>query len=161
VGTYNSTGQHYRGHYSIWLTNQLQEKLVSLQDILIDPRLITNWVNGNLYQRTSEVSGILPIPADIRHHSGMSDYDPLLDAKQPHHFLAKLQGTRKAILPVHNLEEQELFCQLMRTDLTSNSTAQPNWSEAVRVWNRHADMNQHISYKVCLHFCISDLIVSY
>jgi hypothetical protein len=71
----------------------------------------------------------------------------------------KLHGTQKAILPVHNLEEQALFCQLMHTNLAFNSTAQPNWGEAVWVWNHHADMNQHISYKVCLHFCIYDLIV--
>jgi hypothetical protein len=115
--------------------NELQEKLVSLQDILISPRLITNWVNGNLYQRASEVSGILPIPPDIQQKSGMSEYNPLLDAKQSHHFLAEMQGTWKPVLPVHTMEEQELFHQLMHTDLTSNSNSQPNWSEAVQVWN--------------------------
>jgi hypothetical protein len=148
VGTYNSTGQHYHGHYSIWLTNELQEKLVYLQDILVTPRLITNWVNGNLYQKASESSGILPIPPDIRSQSGMSEYNPLLDAKQPHHFLAELQGTRKPILPIHTSEERELFSQLMRTNLAFNSTSIPNWKEAVRVWNRYADVNMHISYKV-------------
>ena len=81
VGTYNSTGQHYHDHYSIWLTNEPQERLVSLHDILINPSLITNWVNGNLYEQASEVSGILLIPSDIRQQSGMSDYDPLLDHK--------------------------------------------------------------------------------
>jgi len=136
------------------LTNELQERLVALQDILIEPTLITNWVNGNLYERASEVSGILPIPADIRQQSAMSDYDPLLDNKQPHHFLAELQGTRKPVLPVHNLEEQELFRELMRTNLTFNSTSQPHWSEAVRVWNRYADIKSHISYKVCHLLCI-------
>ena len=80
MGTYNSTGQHYQGHYSIWLTNELQEKLVFLQDILINPPLITNWVNGNLYQRASEVSGVLPIPVDIQIKSGMSDTLHLLMA---------------------------------------------------------------------------------
>jgi hypothetical protein len=86
---------NYNGHYSIWLTNELQEKLIFLQDMLINPPLITNWVNGNLYQKTAEVSGVLPIPEDIRLKSGMSTFNPSIDSKQPHHFLAAAQGNTK------------------------------------------------------------------
>ena len=150
VGTYNSTGQHYRGHYSIWLTNELQEKLVTLQEIFINPPIITNWVNGNLYQRSSEVFGILPIPADIKLRSGMAAYNPTTDAKQLHHFLASVQGTRKAVLPVHTQNEKKLFSQLMRSNPAFNSKTPPNWKEAVKVWNRHADGDEQITYKVCL-----------
>ena len=149
VGTYNSTGQHYHGHYSIWLTNELQEKLAFLQDILLNPPLITNWVNGNLYQRSSEVSGVLPIPADIRLKLGMSEYNSAIDSKQLHHFLAAVQGTRKPVLPIHTREEKLLFTELMRTNPAFNSsTSSPNWSEGVKIWNRYADSEVGISYKV-------------
>lgn len=111
--------------------------------------MITNWVNGNLYQRTSEVSGVLPIPDDIRIKSGMSEYNSLIDMKQPQYFLASVQGTRKPVLPVHTLEEKKLFSLLMRTNPAFNSTRfVPNWSEAVKIWNRYADGDVNISYKV-------------
>ncbi|KAF8056942.1 hypothetical protein FPV67DRAFT_1637573 [Lyophyllum atratum] len=149
VGTFNSTGQRYRGHFSIWVTNELQEKLIFLEDMLLDSHRITGWVNGNLYQQTSEVSGILPIPDDVRRNSGMSEFDPVLDSKQHHHFLAAMQGTRKPILPIHTLAEKELFSQLMREDESFNSpTSAPNWKQAVKVWNRFADVNEKISYKL-------------
>ncbi|KAJ6624473.1 hypothetical protein B0H10DRAFT_2212585 [Mycena sp. CBHHK59/15] len=66
VGTYNSTGKHYTGHYSIWLMNEHQELLSFLEDVLINPRFITGWVNGNLYQPMKEVAGVLPVPEDIQ-----------------------------------------------------------------------------------------------
>ncbi|EDR10701.1 uncharacterized protein LACBIDRAFT_324541 [Laccaria bicolor S238N-H82] len=72
TGTYNSTGQRYRGHYSIWITNSIQEHLISLQDTLVDPIQISGWVNGNLYTPTTEVLGILPIPDIVRTSSGMA-----------------------------------------------------------------------------------------
>ncbi len=134
------------------MTNELQEKLIFLQDVLINPCLITNWVNGNLYQRSSEVFGVLPIPADIMLKSGMSGYNASVDYKQHHHFLAAAQGTRKPVLPVHTPDEKKLFTQLMRSDQAFNSTtALPNWNEAVKVWNRYAEVNAHVSYKVCPH----------
>ncbi|KAJ7921075.1 hypothetical protein B0H13DRAFT_2418703 [Mycena leptocephala] len=43
VGTFNSTGQRFKGHYSIWLTNEIQELLSSLEHCLIDPILLTGW----------------------------------------------------------------------------------------------------------------------
>ncbi|KAJ7924309.1 hypothetical protein B0H13DRAFT_1864173 [Mycena leptocephala] len=47
VGTFNSTGQRFKGHYSIWLTNEIQEPLSS-------PILLTGWVNGNLYEQMKD-----------------------------------------------------------------------------------------------------------
>jgi len=93
VGTFDSTGKHYIGHYSIWVTNELQEMLCLVQDKLIHPQMITGWVNGNLYQPTKEVMGVLPIPPKICLNTAMGAYVPSLHGKQPHHFLASIQGT--------------------------------------------------------------------
>jgi hypothetical protein len=81
--------------------------------MLIDPCLMTGWVNGNLYQETKEVAGILPIPDELRSRSGMGSFMKSLHSKQPNHFLASMQGTRKPVLPIHNPEERELFQKLM------------------------------------------------
>src|SRR5208282_1011789 len=88
VGTFNSTGKHYRGHFSIWIMNELQELHVFLQDVLVGSPKITGWINGNLYTPSKEVFGILPIPEDVCKNVGMAEFQPSLDSKQKHHFLA-------------------------------------------------------------------------
>lgn len=105
MGTFNSTGQHYCGHFDIWITNEIQELLVHLEEALTDVPTITGWVNGNLYTMTTEVAGVLPIPSNIRELSGMASYEPTLDFRQSYAYLANLQGTRKPILPVHSHAE--------------------------------------------------------
>ncbi|KAJ7895035.1 hypothetical protein B0H13DRAFT_2339037 [Mycena leptocephala] len=148
VGTYNSTGKRYAGHYSIWLTNKLQELLSFLEDVLINPRFITGWVNGNLYQRTNEVAGVLPVPEDIRVKYGMAQFERSLDFARPHHHLASLQGTRKAILPVHNQEEKDLFRTMMsRNNSFGNFSSEAQVDASVRIWNARADTSDNIFYK--------------
>ena len=62
-----------------------------------------------------------------------------------------MQGTRKPILPVHSDEEKKLFSKLMREHPGFNRVGTgPIWQEAVKIWNRLADENLNISYKVCL-----------
>ncbi|KXN85183.1 hypothetical protein AN958_11606 [Leucoagaricus sp. SymC.cos] len=65
VSTYNSTGQHYCGHFSIWVTNQIQELQMALRNMFTRPVYINGWTNGNLYAPTSEMIGILLIPDNI------------------------------------------------------------------------------------------------
>ncbi|KAJ3840970.1 hypothetical protein F5878DRAFT_672230, partial [Lentinula raphanica] len=72
VGTFNSTGQPWKSHYSIWLTNELHEMLLTLRSNNLIPEIPNGiipagWVNGNFYLPTTEVTGILPIPEKIRH----------------------------------------------------------------------------------------------
>src|SRR6266700_2422397 len=112
VGTLNSTGKEYCGHFAIWITNKLQTRLVFLdsEGVLANPVHITGWVNGSLYLPTREWLGILPIPTDVRQSSGMAEFNSsTIDKKQPHLYLAQMQGTRKAILPVHTPAEHNLF----------------------------------------------------
>jgi NDP-sugar pyrophosphorylase family protein len=97
VGTKKTTGQHYQGHFSIWLTNDIQEKHTFLHDKFnLTPTFTTGWVNGNLYTLTSEVLGILPIADGICSSLGMAEYIPSLHRNEvapQYRFLAELQGT--------------------------------------------------------------------
>lgn len=150
VGTFNSTGHKYRGHFSIWITNQIQERLVFLEGILVNPPEIKGWVNGNLYLPTSERLGVLPIPSDVRQSSGMAEFTSSVTNKnQPHNYLAQMQGTRKPILPVHTPAERDLFQKLMKSNPVFNTQSTgPIWKLAVKVWNEHADAETGIFYKV-------------
>ncbi|KAF8078294.1 hypothetical protein FPV67DRAFT_1402915 [Lyophyllum atratum] len=149
VGTYNSTGQCYVGHYSIWITNALQETLCLVQHHLIDAREMVGWVNGNLYQPTAEVAGVLPIPNQVQSSLGMATYEPSLHSKQRHFFLASMQRTRKPVLPIHDSQERDLFRDFMTGDSGFNDPVSgPNWERAARLWNDTADTREGISYKL-------------
>ncbi|KAJ6447607.1 hypothetical protein C8R47DRAFT_1231364 [Mycena vitilis] len=147
VGTFNSTGKRYTGHYSLWIINEVQELLSSLEDRLIAPLLLTGWVNGNLYQPTKEVAGVLPIPEDVRLKSGMSQFESSLHSKQRHRYLAALQGTRKPVLPIHSTPEKDLFRDLMAKSPGSFSSPS-SIDNMVRLWNSHADEKKDIYYKL-------------
>ncbi|KAJ7488604.1 hypothetical protein B0H11DRAFT_2230137 [Mycena galericulata] len=150
VGTFNSTGKRYRGHYSIWLINELEELLSYTEAILSSHRETRSaWVNGNLYQPTDEVSGVLPIPEDIRLTAGMAKFEPAVDSSRPHHHLASLQGTRKAVLPVHNKAEKDLFRELMSgSNSFGNFSSSKQVDSAVKIWNAKADAQDDIYYKL-------------
>jgi hypothetical protein len=117
--------------------------------MLIDPRHISGWVNGNLYIPTTEVLGILPIPESIRVGSAMRPYDAAFDRRQKHSFLARIQGTHKPILPIHTSAEKKLFRDLMNSNSAFSSiSGEPRWENAVKDWNLRADGMDDISYKV-------------
>jgi hypothetical protein len=115
---------------------------------LINPKEIAGWINGNLYLQTSESLGILRIPSEIQHASGMGEFSPSVDRNQKHGFLAELHGTRKPVLPVHTKAEKELFHELMKGNSEFNALTGPNWKNAMKVWNHHADTDCGIYYKV-------------
>jgi hypothetical protein len=87
----------------------------------------------------------------------MAEYVPSIDMKQPHHsFLASKQGTRKPALPIHTNYEKDKFRKLMRENETfGTKSGAPNWKEAVKVWNRFADEDANLSYKVSLYVLLS------
>ncbi len=123
--------------------------LALTEDIIPEARQLSGWVNGNLYSRTTEVFGILPIPEDVRIASGMQKYIAGLDSKQRHGFLASKQGARKAVLPLHTAAEYLLFKRLMQDEPAFNQqTGDPDWDCAVVAWNREAERNDEVYYKV-------------
>lgn len=124
-----------------------------LEDILptsSNATTLEGWVNGNLYIPTREVSGILLIPEDIRQKSCMGEYNSNLHSKQLHYFLASMQGTRKAVLLVHNDTERVLFCTMMTEHSAFRGTSGPDWDLAIKAWNEVAEREQNVSYKVGL-----------
>lgn len=149
VGKYNTTGRKYQGHYSIWITNHLQERLLYLDDMLENPLLLDGWINGNLYEPTTETIGILAVPESLRHDYNMAGFDDeLADKKQKHRYLAQMQGTRKAILPVHTEEEKKIFRDMMAD---SSVFAACHWKKAAPKWNERAETNTGLFYKVYIN----------
>jgi hypothetical protein len=79
----------------------------------------------------------------------MVQFEPSLDSKCLHHHLALLQGTRKAVLPVHNTAEKELFRELMSSENTfGNFSSSSQVEKAIKIWNAYADTRDDVYYKV-------------
>ncbi|KAF8238191.1 hypothetical protein L208DRAFT_1355534 [Tricholoma matsutake] len=108
--------------------------LVYVRNQVPESHLITGWVNGNLYIPSNKVSGVLPIPDDIRVKSGMGEYQALLHLNQPQKFLASMQGTRKPILPIHSCEECNLFWQLVAENVFFCISPVGNSHEILPLW---------------------------
>jgi hypothetical protein len=151
VGTLNSTGKRYSGHFDIWLINSLQEISAAL-----GPRLLGNnfhregWVNGNLYQSSGETFGIVPIPHDLREQFAMLPFDPLytLETRSHHRFLAEKHNTRLAVIPIHSPPERKFFSTLMRNTSFFTPQMNPQFVKLVRHWNQTAIGSPEIFYKV-------------
>ncbi|KAF5313428.1 hypothetical protein D9611_008540 [Ephemerocybe angulata] len=102
----------------------------------------------------SERLGILPIPDGVRIASAIGEYNPQDPGarKQEQAYLARIQNTKKAVLPVHTPQEYKLFEELMVSSSAFNSTSRgPVWKLAVRVWNERAELTHGISYKLVEH----------
>jgi hypothetical protein len=159
VGHFNSTGQKYPYHFDPWLINELEETKTLVTQFVPDITHWTGWVNGNLYQPTTETFGIVPVPPDVLVATSMEKYDQSLDLKQQHAYLAQKQGTRKAVLPIHTEAEYRLFSYFMRDPtLFTKSNDSPNWHILVKTWNCKANEEPLIFYKVSNHIYMTSLI---
>ncbi|PPR00790.1 hypothetical protein CVT24_000755 [Panaeolus cyanescens] len=154
VGLKNTTGQTYQGHYSIWIVNEIQDLTLYLKDYLDNPSHAVpsaGWINVNLYKRGSETPiGVLPVPSAMREQYALSSYEPLAPPLLParYDFLAKIQGTRKPILPIHTTSERSLFRSLMETNMTFNGGISSSlWPtrDAVALWNVLSDKDDSLS----------------
>jgi hypothetical protein len=117
--------------------------------MLEDPLLLDGWINGNLYASTTETIGILTVPESLRHDYNMGKFDDeLADRKQKHRYLAQMQGTRKAILPVHTEDEKNIFRTMMAD---SSVFAAHQWKKAASKWNERAETHPGLFYKVFIN----------
>ncbi|KAG6821234.1 hypothetical protein H0H93_002344 [Arthromyces matolae] len=148
VGTFNSTGKKFTGHDSIWLLNEIQELEITLSTIHSSRPIELSWVNGNLYQKTSETMGLMAVPETLRRDAGLQDFVEETDGSQRHAYLARIQGTRRPILPVHTIAERKLFNRLMRESHEFQSCKTSIKMSAVKIWNRRAETDKDIYYKL-------------
>ncbi|KAJ7790315.1 hypothetical protein B0H14DRAFT_3570508 [Mycena olivaceomarginata] len=148
VGHFNSTGKKYTGHDSIWLSNNIQELEITLGEHYQHKPTALFWVNGNLYRKSEQTVGIVRIPQSVCVSVDIQPYRATQDAKQKQAYLAMMQGTRKPVLPVHTVAEKKLFTQLMLESPEFQKCKTSITSEPTAVWNRHAETNDEIYYKL-------------
>jgi hypothetical protein len=109
-----------------------------------------NWINGNDYEQTQEVFGILPFDAAVRQDLGMLQYDEqfVQDQKPRHQWLSKQQRVQFAVLPVHTHDESLLFhLYAENSPLFTSLNGQPDFTGLCKRMNEHAD-GKSFFYKV-------------
>ena len=150
VGTPNRTGKRWNGHCEIWEYNHLQRITEMTRDLVPDSQMIDGWQNGDMYEPTTEVFGILPIPEVIRTKSAMLPYIQDIEVDIKHIYLASKQETKFAVLNVHTAVERNLFHTLMKENTTifNRDQQDPDWKEAVKLWNSKYANGKTIFYKV-------------
>ncbi|KAJ6493091.1 hypothetical protein C8R45DRAFT_791978, partial [Mycena sanguinolenta] len=91
----------------------------------------------------------LNLPLILHDLNRMAQFEPSIDSARPQHHLAALQGTHKAILPIHNQDEKDLFHTMMSgPNSFSNFSSDAQVNAGVRIWNAKADGNDNIFYKL-------------
>jgi len=123
------TGQKFIDHDDIWLYDELQLMIEKMRNLVPMSHRIKGWVNGLLYQPTSEVSGILPIPISIQVKAGLQPMIEETTSQYLHGYLACRQGTLFAVVGVHTVAEKKLFSQLMKEEPSFNwNNQEPEFS---------------------------------
>jgi hypothetical protein len=123
-----------------------------------------NWINGNDYEQTQEVFGILPFDAAVCQDLGMLQYNEQFakDQNTRHQWLSKQQRVRFAVLPVHTQDERHLFhLYAENSPLFTSINGQPDFTGLCKRMNEHAD-GKSFFYKVRLFtlFILSSLLLS-
>lgn len=135
----------------MWLTNKQQALLNS--EIICSKvpvsRPVAGWINRDLYTPTTEVFGILPIPANVQLSSAITTFNPANPPKK-FQYLARKKDTCFAVLTIHTMEEKQFFsdCMMNEPSFTAAPDSDPVWLDSVKIWNNHAD-GETIFYKVC------------
>ncbi|KAJ7689636.1 hypothetical protein B0H17DRAFT_1331730 [Mycena rosella] len=132
VGHFNSTGQKYAGHDSIWLSNKIQELEITLGEHYQVAPTALPWVNSNLYRHFEQTVGIVRIPQSV---CAMVDIHPFReshDSKQKNHIPQKCMG-------LGSLSFLSILFQKCHTSISTEATVE---------WNRLAAENEDIYYKL-------------
>ncbi|KAF9061755.1 hypothetical protein BDP27DRAFT_1369379 [Rhodocollybia butyracea] len=105
VGDKNRNKRSVPGSYDIWNRNRLASLIDRAEHAFKHPLKppVVGWVNGNDYERSSESFGILSLSLSVQRKLGIKHYE-----------LAKRQGTRMAILPLHTSEEFAIWRVLVK-----------------------------------------------
>jgi hypothetical protein len=151
----NQTGVPYTGSFDIWVQNHISDLLDNLATFFstcpsnFGPG---GWVNGNHYQHTTEIFGVLPMPKLQRDRLSIHAFnlEYARGVKIRHQYLATQQNTLVAVLPVHTKAECALFKSLVADPKGLFAKERmPSWEAVAALWSEHVD-GQDIFYKVSI-----------
>ncbi|KAF5384343.1 hypothetical protein D9615_003177 [Tricholomella constricta] len=106
-------------HHSLGLINHTSFLLNYLSDVVGGAAAYSEWINGDLYERTTEKFGICPVPEALRIHLSMESYSAQAATQfsklsSSDHWLRQRQGLALPALPPTTPEARRYFFSQVR-----------------------------------------------
>ncbi|KAG6818630.1 hypothetical protein H0H93_003334 [Arthromyces matolae] len=148
-------GVNWDYHHGLGLINRTAFLLNYLADLIDGARSYSQWINGDLYERTTEQFGICPVPESLRIQLGMESYSEAVIAKYnlnkklntSDDWLRRRQGLALPALPPTTLEARKYFFSKVPS-FTDRATAEGksriDWVAFAVEWNRTADGEERV-----------------
>jgi hypothetical protein len=151
------------GHFNLPLLNRLHTLLAITKRYIPEQDLRLGWINSSLYEPTDERVGIVPIPQRLLQDACIQPYNADQRAnnnkKLRHRFLARNQGARFAVTPVHTEYEKQLFGTLKKE---LGAFRDNHFVDGARLWNDMYVDGEKCFYKVCRlgsnYLCMADAL---
>ncbi|KAJ2916235.1 hypothetical protein MD484_g4176, partial [Candolleomyces efflorescens] len=134
-------------HHSIPLINRTSFLLNYLSDVVGGAQSYQDWVNGDLYEQTSEVFGISPLPESLRIRYSMEPHSketcgnfPRLNASDD--WLRSRQGLALPVVPPTTLSARKYFFTKLHSfseTAIASGKKKVDFEAFSREWNRTAD----------------------
>ncbi|KAF7340497.1 3'-5' exonuclease domain-containing protein [Mycena sanguinolenta] len=139
-------GVDWEYHHDLALINRTSFLLNYLSDIIDGANSYGQWMNADLYERTTEKFGVCAVPESLRIRFNMEPYDDhtarLYNQNSNNDWLRRRQGVALPILPPTSPEARKYFFSKLTTfviDASSNSKRKINYLDFAKEWNASAD----------------------
>ncbi|KAJ7189729.1 hypothetical protein GGX14DRAFT_580474 [Mycena pura] len=148
-------------HDSLALVNRTSFLLNYLSGIVTGAGSYSEWLNGDLYEQTTETFGICPVPESLRLRLQMEPYNDQTRVRFEMHgnndWLRRRQGVALPILPPSTPEARQYFFKKIRafaTNAVDESKHSVDYAAFAQEWNRTADGKAR-------HYITTEVLISY
>ncbi|KAF8190775.1 hypothetical protein BJ912DRAFT_1058509 [Pholiota molesta] len=138
-------GMDWEYHHDLALINRTSFLLNYLSDVVNGARSYSDWINGDLYERTNEQFGICKFPDSLRLQLAMETFEDSstsFTVSASDDWLRRRQGLALPILPPTTLEaRQYFFMEIGKYAATASKDGKKaiDYSAFAQEWNRSAD----------------------
>ncbi|KAJ7865918.1 hypothetical protein B0H14DRAFT_3442725 [Mycena olivaceomarginata] len=148
-------------HHSLGLINRISFLLNYLSGTVEGANSYSEWINGDLYERTNEKFGIAPVRETLRVRLSMEPYTEAgviqFKLNSSYDWLRRRQGLALPVQPPTTLEARKYFftkVQAYAAQASANGKGKINYEDFAREWNQSADGKDR-------YYITTELLVSY
>ncbi|KAJ7434171.1 hypothetical protein FB451DRAFT_1379978 [Mycena latifolia] len=139
-------GVDWEYHHDIGFINRTSFLLNYLSDIINGAESYLDWMNPDLYERTTEKFGVCPVPELLRSRFEMASFDETTAARfklnSNNDWLRRRQAVALPILPPNTPEARKYFFSKIGSfvaEASASGKCRVNYNDFAREWNRSAD----------------------
>ncbi|KAK0232270.1 hypothetical protein EDD85DRAFT_970646, partial [Armillaria nabsnona] len=138
-------------HHDLGLINRTSFLLNYLSDTVKGASSYSDWINGDLYERTAEQFGVCLFPESLRTRFGMASYNDeaskAYKLNASNNWLRQRQGLALPVLPPTTQEARRYFFAQIRifsVKASADGKGRVDYEAFAREWNRTADGTERV-----------------